>query len=177
MTTHVAWVVMIDDNPRHPVGPTRYVSRSASYTSLTPTLYFPPCIPSSVLLPSPYTATPLFAALEKCRGVYQQFPFGTPLHKRSRGPASSLAAILQVLSFQSVRQSFASFCTFEKLKLFVFKCFRTLAKTPGGGGVTSPPTRLNWLSPTPSAKIASLPIPACKWTGQSRTHYGRYGRQ
>lgn len=45
----------------------------------------------------------------------------------------------QLLSFQSLARSFVVFCTHEKLKSFVLKCFRALsAKHPGwGDGGTS----------------------------------------
>jgi len=91
--------------------------------------------------------------------------------KRSQGPLVT-RRYTQVFSFHILAHSFALFCTFEKLNLFVFKRFRTLCqKSPGVEEGAHVSAHLNWLSFTSSDKIASLPKPFGKSTGQSRTHY------
>ena len=116
----------------------------------------------------------------KCPGVYPPRPccFSTfqrsnrsviAVARRRSRPGQDVSRCSELSPFLS--SSCALFCTRQKLNSFVFKCFRTLCQKPPGVGVGSRvSTRLNWLSPTPSAKIASLPTPCRQAAGQTRNH-------
>ena len=97
----------------------------------------------------------------KCPGVYPPRPCCFHLQTFQRVPSYHL-------SFQALAHSFARDRNSTRLFSNVSALF---AKNHPGWGVGSRvSTHLNWLSPIPFAKIASLPAPCRQVAGQTRNH-------
>jgi len=168
----IAWVVI---DRRHARQSRRShsicLSRSASLYLLNfLTSFTSPCLPSSV--PSSKFRIPQLLCLpllRKLPGCVPTIPILERFCTERRRRPFVTRRYTQVLFFQSLAHSFARDRNSTRLFSNVSALF---AKNhPGGGGVTSLPLASIGFLPLHPIKSPRCPYPACKWTGQSRTHY------
>jgi hypothetical protein len=137
----VAWVVMFSIDPRRATQ-CRHVTKIPS-----PQLLLFPAL-TNCDARNPFR----IRSYEKCRVACQRFPFwNSAPSARSSNAAPATPNLCLFTLFQTLFRS-------SKTQLVSFQAIpNSFAKTPGVGVEPESLTDLNWLSSTPSDRIASLP--------------------
>jgi len=161
----IAWVVIDRRHPRQSRKPSA-TRRLNIWTLRTFRRALPSSVCSSKFRIPQLLCLPL---LRKLPGCVPTIPILERFCTERRRRPFVTRRYTQVLSFQSLAHSFARDRNSTRLFSNVSALF---AKNhPGGGGVTSLPLASIGFLPLHPIKSPRCPYPACKWTGQSRTHY------